>query len=73
VKNDSTLAGTNIWPGSDRLYPGAWIESIIWNAACPVINLNTRLVPVLMVPAHKIQKLVNIRFKCGIPSRKALI
>ena len=40
-KIDLIIVGTNIRPGSDRLYLGPRVESIIQNAACPVIVFNT--------------------------------
>jgi Kef-type K+ transport system membrane component KefB/nucleotide-binding universal stress UspA family protein len=40
-KIDLIIVGTNIRPGSDRLYLGPRVESIIRNAACPVIVFNT--------------------------------
>jgi Kef-type K+ transport system membrane component KefB/nucleotide-binding universal stress UspA family protein len=38
---DLIIVGTNIRPGSDRLYLGPRVESIIQNAACPVVVFNT--------------------------------
>jgi Kef-type K+ transport system membrane component KefB/nucleotide-binding universal stress UspA family protein len=38
---DLIIVGTNIRPGSDRLYLGPRVENILRNASCPVIVFNT--------------------------------
>lgn len=40
-KSDLIILGTNIYPGTNRLYLGRRVEKILENAACPVLIFNT--------------------------------
>ncbi len=41
IKADLIILGTNIYPGTNRLYLGKSVERIIENADCPVLVFNT--------------------------------
>ncbi|MFU8811870.1 MAG: universal stress protein, partial [Balneolaceae bacterium] len=40
-KMDLIIVGTNIRPGSNRLYLGPRVENILQSAPCPVLIFNT--------------------------------